>query len=212
VEHKEKIQPRKSAQQSRSKETVKAIVQAAAEVLLNEGVKGFNTNNIAVRAGVSIGSLYQYFPNKDSISSMLFENFFNDQMNIVTTNINDVKSWDQLESCIFQIVKELYEYRLSDKMLNRQLALEISNGLFNQLMLQKKLELSRQVLKIITENLNLIENDQNFSHINLLIDSVDSMIFNLHEIEFDQNIELKFSFISKMVHSGATLLEKKFVA
>lgn len=120
MEQKDKIQPRKSARQLRSKETVKAIVQAAAEVLLNEGVKGFNTNNIASRAGVSIGSLYQYFPNKDSISSLLFENFFNDQMNIVMVNINEVKSWDQLESCIFQIVRELYEYRISDKMLNRQ--------------------------------------------------------------------------------------------
>jgi len=212
VNYKEKIQPRKSARQSRSKETVKAILQAAAEVLLNEGVSGFNTNNIALRAGVSIGSLYQYFPNKDSISSKLFENFFHDQMNIVTSNIKEVKSWDALESCIRHIVKEIYEYRMSDKMLNRQLALEISNGLFNQIMLQKKLELSRQVLNILTENINLVENDQNFSDINLLIDSVDSMIFNLNEIEFNHDIEMKFSFITKMVHSGASLLEIQTVA
>lgn len=212
MEFKQKTQPRKSAQQLRSKETVKAIVQAAAEILSIEGVNGYNTNNIATRAGVSIGSLYQYFPNKDSISTVLFENFFNDQMNIVTGNLKEVSSWEKLEISVNQIIRELYEYRLSDKMINRPLALEISNGLFNQLMLQKKLELSRQVLKIITDNLNLIENDQNFALINLLIDSVDSMIFNLHEVDLDQNIEAKFSFISKMVLSGADCLDRQTVA
>ncbi|TNF27225.1 MAG: TetR/AcrR family transcriptional regulator, partial [Deltaproteobacteria bacterium] len=129
----EKIQPRKKAQQFRSKETVKAIIQAATYILQDEGVKGFNTNKIAKKAGVSIGSLYQYFPNKDSISSMLFENFFETQIEIVTRNIMQVKKWSQLEEKIFDLVKELSDYRLSDQMINRPLALEISNSLFNKL-------------------------------------------------------------------------------
>jgi len=208
----EKVKPRKTAQQFRSKETVKAIVQAASYILLSEGVKGFNTNNIAKRAGVSIGSLYQYFPNKDSISSMLFENFFSDQIEIVTRNISLVDSWEDLEYRISEIVKEIYEYRLSDKMINRQLALEISNGLFNQLMLEKKLELSRSVLSILNKKLNLIESDDNFSNLNLIIDSVDSMIFNLYEIDFEGDYDNSFSFISKMINCGVTKLDKQVVA
>jgi AcrR family transcriptional regulator len=209
---KEKIKPRKKAQQFRSRETVKAIVQAASYILLSEGVKGFNTNNIAKRAGVSIGSLYQYFPNKDSISSMLFENFFSDQIEIVTRNISLIKSWEDLEPKILDIVKEIYEYRLSDKMINRQLALEISNGLFNQLMLEKKFELSRSVLTILNEKLGLCDTDENFANINLIVDSVDSMIFNVFEIDYEGSLDANFTFISKMIKCGVGNLEKQTVA
>lgn len=208
----EKIQPRKKAQQIRSRETVKAIVQAASYILLNEGVKGFNTNNIAKRAGVSIGSLYQYFPNKDSISSMLFENFFSEQIEIVTRNIEEVKSWDQLEQSLFEIVSEIYNYRKSDKMINRPLALEISSGLFNRLMIEKKIFLSRKIMGILKENLNLKESDQNFVLINLLVESVDSMIFNLNEVEFKNSCEVEFTFISRVVSYGAESLQKQSVA
>ncbi len=65
--------PRKSPTQSRSAETVAVIVEAAARVLEERGFEGFNTNIIAERAGVSIGSLYQYFRNKDSLLASLIE-------------------------------------------------------------------------------------------------------------------------------------------
>ncbi|WP_250507931.1 TetR/AcrR family transcriptional regulator [Caballeronia sp. GAFFF3] len=60
-------QPRKAPAQSRSEATVASIVEAAAQVLESEGFEGFNTNAVARRAGVSIGSLYQYFPGKDAL-------------------------------------------------------------------------------------------------------------------------------------------------
>ena len=63
--------PRKSPVQARSAATVEAILQAAAHILETEGLEGYTTNAIARRAGVSIGSLYQYFPNKDSITAAL---------------------------------------------------------------------------------------------------------------------------------------------
>src|SRR5262249_19012709 len=43
------------------------ILEASARILESEGPRGFNTNAIAAKAGVSVGSLYQYFPNKDAI-------------------------------------------------------------------------------------------------------------------------------------------------
>ncbi|BAN26219.1 transcriptional regulator TetR family [Caballeronia insecticola] len=48
-----------------------SIVEAAAQVLETEGFEGFNTNAVARRAGVSIGSLYQYFPGKDALTVAL---------------------------------------------------------------------------------------------------------------------------------------------
>ncbi len=59
--------PRKQPVQSRSKATVEVVLEAAAQVFESGGYNGANTNLIARRAGVSIGSLYQYFPGKDAI-------------------------------------------------------------------------------------------------------------------------------------------------
>lgn len=67
------LRPRKTPKQTRAEETVATIVEAAAQVLESAGVEGFNTNAVAERAGVSIGSLYQYFPNKDALIVALIQ-------------------------------------------------------------------------------------------------------------------------------------------
>lgn len=63
--------PRKFPRQGRSAETVKAIVEAAARILEQGGLGAFTTNAVAERAGVSIGSLYQYFPDKEALIGAL---------------------------------------------------------------------------------------------------------------------------------------------
>lgn len=61
------ISSRKQPRQARSNDLVAAILEAAAQVLKLEGAARFTTARVAERAGVSIGSLYQYFPNKAAI-------------------------------------------------------------------------------------------------------------------------------------------------
>jgi len=61
------VTPRKAPQQARSSELVDAILRAAIRVLERDGAAGFTTIKVAKQAGVSVGSLYQYFPNKQSI-------------------------------------------------------------------------------------------------------------------------------------------------
>ena len=63
----DELSPRKQPRQRRSIATVDAIVEAAARVFSERGYAGGSTNWIAETAGVSIGSLYEYFPNKGSI-------------------------------------------------------------------------------------------------------------------------------------------------
>ncbi|ADU72051.1 TetR family transcriptional regulator [Pantoea sp. At-9b] len=62
-----RISERKKPKQARSSELVFAILEAATQVLAQEGATRFTTARVAERAGVSIGSLYQYFPNKAAI-------------------------------------------------------------------------------------------------------------------------------------------------
>src|SRR5580692_12875747 len=69
------LEVRKAPGQARSKETVNIILEASARILESEGLRGFNTNSAAAKAGVSVGSLYQYFPNKDAILLALIERF-----------------------------------------------------------------------------------------------------------------------------------------
>ena len=59
--------PRKSPRQERSRLTVERILDAAARIFQDQGYAGATTNEIADEAEVSVGSLYQYFPNKDAI-------------------------------------------------------------------------------------------------------------------------------------------------
>lgn len=65
--------PRKRPCQQRSRDTVRAILDASADLLEAEGIEGYNTNAIAAGAGVSIGSVYQYFPGKDAITLALLD-------------------------------------------------------------------------------------------------------------------------------------------
>ncbi len=64
---------RKVPRQQRSRSTVESIQQAALLILSEEGLAHCSTERIAERAGVSIGSLYQYFPNRDAILTALYE-------------------------------------------------------------------------------------------------------------------------------------------
>ena len=62
-----RISSRKQPKQARSTDLVAAILEAAVQVLAKEGAQRFTTVRVAEKAGVSVGSLYQYFPNKAAI-------------------------------------------------------------------------------------------------------------------------------------------------
>jgi len=65
--------PRKSPRQERSKATVDAIVLAMTRVLIKDGWDAASTNRVAAEAGVSVGSLYQYFPSKEALGLAVME-------------------------------------------------------------------------------------------------------------------------------------------
>lgn len=65
--------PRKRPSQARSKATVDTILEATTRILKKQGFDALSTNAVAAQAGVSIGSLYQYFPNKEALVRALID-------------------------------------------------------------------------------------------------------------------------------------------
>jgi len=62
-----RVRQRKQPVQERSRATVEAVLEATLQVLVREGLSGLTTTRVAERAGVSVGTLYQYFPDKQSL-------------------------------------------------------------------------------------------------------------------------------------------------
>jgi AcrR family transcriptional regulator len=79
--------PRKSATQERSRATVDALLAATARVLVKDGYDHASTNKIAEAAGVSIGSLYQYFPSKEALVAAVIEQHINKMMEMVRASL-----------------------------------------------------------------------------------------------------------------------------
>ena len=65
--------PRRKAKQDRARETVGVVLEAAARVLARHGYAGATTNRIAEAAGVSVGTVYEYFANKEAVFEALVE-------------------------------------------------------------------------------------------------------------------------------------------
>ncbi|MDT0603892.1 TetR/AcrR family transcriptional regulator [Thalassotalea castellviae] len=80
---KEKIQPRKQPSQTRSRERVEKIISATYALLQEQGLAAVTTVHIAKKAGVSVGSVYQYFPNKKAIFVSLYNEYLKDIRSIL---------------------------------------------------------------------------------------------------------------------------------
>ena len=79
------FEPRKTPIQARATVTVEAISEATIQVLLTQGAERLTTTRVADRAGVSVGTLYQYFPNKQSLLFAVLE----DHLKKVTEAVED---------------------------------------------------------------------------------------------------------------------------
>src|ERR1700723_2508993 len=82
--------PRKKPRQERSHATVEVILSATARVLCSTGYDRASTNRIALAAGVSIGSLYQYFPSKEALVASLVERHTDQMMSVLKGKLAEV--------------------------------------------------------------------------------------------------------------------------
>lgn len=111
---------RKRPKQARSHETVEAILAAAAHVFVKEGHARATTNRIAAAAGVSIGSLYQYFPSKDAIAVELLRRYRERILSLVSERLSAIEE-ASFEEVVRALLKSLLRADGIDPALHRVL-------------------------------------------------------------------------------------------
>jgi AcrR family transcriptional regulator len=119
-----RINPRKSALQRRSRVTVNALLEATARILIREGFDKASTNRIAAVAGVSVGSLYQYFPSKEALVAALIDRHNQEVMQAVQGELAEAVNLP-MEAAVRKLVAVAVKAHRIDPKLHRVLAEQI---------------------------------------------------------------------------------------
>ncbi|QGG89451.1 TetR family transcriptional regulator [Agrobacterium sp. MA01] len=103
-----RLQLRKKPQQERSIQRLEAILEAAVELFLEKGVVETTMSEIALRAGISIGSLYQFFPQKAAVIKALHERFSAQLEGFIRQIFAEVKTLDEAAERASESLIELH--------------------------------------------------------------------------------------------------------
>lgn len=95
----------KAPTQERSRQTVTTILEACSKILIREGFFGVTTDKIAKEAGVSIGSLYQFFGNKESVVSAVIHNMFRVDQEYILSRVSEFETATSLEDKIRKFIE-----------------------------------------------------------------------------------------------------------
>jgi len=116
--------PRKNASQKRSRATVDALIEATARILVREGFDKASTNHIAEVAGVSVGSLYQYFPSKEALVAAVIDRHNQEIMRTVRGEVAEAMS-QPVEKAMRKLVAAAVKAHRVDPKLHRVVAEQI---------------------------------------------------------------------------------------
>jgi AcrR family transcriptional regulator len=116
--------PRKNASQERSRATVDALIEATARILVREGFDKASTNRIAEVAGVSVGSLYQYFPGKEALVAAVVDRHHQKIMQTVRGELAEAMS-QPVEHAVRRIIAVAVKAHRVDPRLHRVVAEQI---------------------------------------------------------------------------------------
>jgi AcrR family transcriptional regulator len=115
---------RKKPQQQRAQQTVRAILEATVQILDREGLEAATTTRIAEVAGVSIGSLYQYFSHRDAILSALQNREFERTLAFMQSVLDEGNLDEEPEATVKAVLHGLAKFYLASPGLHRVLAIE----------------------------------------------------------------------------------------
>jgi AcrR family transcriptional regulator len=120
-------QVRRQPQQQRSRQTVEAVLDAVVRILKRQGIDGVTTNRIAETAGLSIGSVYQYFPDKRAIFKALHDRHADQIGRLVESRLVEHAA-SALEDRVGALVEAVVEAHAADPELHELLATQVPHG------------------------------------------------------------------------------------
>jgi AcrR family transcriptional regulator len=116
--------PRKKPRQQRSQATVDCILDATARVLCSTGYDRASTNRIALAAGVSVGSLYQYFPSKEALVAGLADRHTAAMTSLIKDKLAQVAS-EPLDVAVRTVIQAMFDAHAVDPKLHKVLIEEV---------------------------------------------------------------------------------------
>jgi AcrR family transcriptional regulator len=116
--------PRKNPTQERSAATVEALLQATARILVKEGYDRASTNRIAEAAGVSVGSLYQYFPSKEALVAALIDHHISSMTRLFEAKMLELAE-APMEVAIRDVIRVMIEAHRIDPQLHQVLVEQV---------------------------------------------------------------------------------------
>jgi AcrR family transcriptional regulator len=127
------VHPKKQPAQLRSREMVQKILDAAVAVLRRDGIEGFTTNHVAREAGISVASIYQFFPNKLAIVYRLYQIWLSELSDRIAAESDRWRGriqWEEFASRLSaklseEIVDQRAEYELLRAMWSHRKLLEL---------------------------------------------------------------------------------------
>lgn len=163
----------KAPTQERSKQTVNTLINSCSQILREEGFFGVTTDKVAKLAGISIGSLYQFFGNKESVVSAVVQSALEKDMNLFSAKINDIRGLNPNEKkeALLRLMIEIFEndLELKTKMI------PIQNYLLEPIWVNNYIDF---FVKNIAKFLDAEKNPQSLIRINIFVSSFFGLIQN----------------------------------
>jgi len=175
------LMPRKSPVQARSAATIDVLHEATIQVLLKEGIVRCNTTRIAERAEVSVGSIYQYYPNRDSLLAAVLQRHLDSVAQQIEQLCLECK-YGTVETIMNALVDQILTAKLSDP--------EQSKALYAISGERGGIELSKQM------------NDR-------ILKAIASLLETASDLHFDENLIVAEIILSVIMGSIRRVLENQ---
>lgn len=184
---------KRKPKQSRSVATVEAIVEAAAQILQQQNYQETTTNRIAEHAGVSIGSIYQYFRDKNGIYEAVLDRYFSRL--VADIKAVEIRTDAGIENIMEQLIYSAYSAAPEGPQLLRKIR-QASDAQFHEKLEHTKsqiVEFMRAIIATRPEPLNVQDLDLS---LRILIDAIEGIFINAAE---DQTPEVLARELTRLI-------------